>query len=109
VRVLLDENLPDSLVRALRTLGHAVDSVNSLGLKGASDSTLIRDAFPHYDLVFTRDTALVRRAGLTGRDTPCKVLRVTLQQAKAHEFTTAFVGAFQPTRWESYNNGDDWP
>lgn len=35
MRILLDENLPESLVDALRQLGHEVDSVNSLRLKGA--------------------------------------------------------------------------
>jgi len=34
VRVLLDENLPEGLVEPLRLLGHTVDSVASLRLKG---------------------------------------------------------------------------
>jgi len=34
VRIFLDENLPEGLVEPLRLLGHTVDSVASLKLKG---------------------------------------------------------------------------
>ena len=52
MRILLDENLPEVLVVVLRQLGHQVDSVNSLGMKGAEDSTLYRVA-QRYDLCLT--------------------------------------------------------
>jgi len=42
VKILLDENLPESLVAALQRLGHEVDSVNSLRLKGLDNGTLYR-------------------------------------------------------------------
>jgi hypothetical protein len=34
VKILLDENMPESLAGALEDLGHEVDSVNKLKLKG---------------------------------------------------------------------------
>ena len=54
MRILLDENLPEALVAALTSLGHQVDSVNSLGLKGLDDSTLYREVAQGYDLCLTR-------------------------------------------------------
>jgi hypothetical protein len=43
VRVLLDENLPEGLVEPLRLLGHTVDSVASLRLKGLDNGRLYRE------------------------------------------------------------------
>jgi hypothetical protein len=40
VKILLDENLPESLLAALGRLGHQVDSVNSLRLKGIDNGAL---------------------------------------------------------------------
>jgi Domain of unknown function (DUF5615) len=42
VKILLDENMPESLVEALKHLGHRVDSVNHLKLKGLDNGTLYR-------------------------------------------------------------------
>ena len=42
MKILLDENMPDSLVGALNDLGHEVDSVNRLKLKGLDNGTLYR-------------------------------------------------------------------
>lgn len=43
MRILLDENMPESLRRALGELGHEVDSVASLRLKGLDNGRLYRD------------------------------------------------------------------
>jgi predicted nuclease of predicted toxin-antitoxin system len=40
VKILLDENMPESLADALKDLGHEVDSVNNLKLKGIDNGTL---------------------------------------------------------------------
>ena len=39
MKILLDENMPESLAGALKDLGHAVDSVNSLKLKDIDNGT----------------------------------------------------------------------
>ena len=58
MRILLDENLPEVLVVVLRQLGHQVDSVNSLGMKGADDSMLYLVA-QRYDLCLTETPVLL--------------------------------------------------
>jgi predicted nuclease of predicted toxin-antitoxin system len=55
VKILLDENMPESLLGALANLGHEVDSVNHLKLKGLDNGTLYRQVATRYDLCFTRD------------------------------------------------------
>jgi len=54
VRILLDENLPEG-IEPLRGLGHVVDSVGSLGLKGLANGPLYREIAVDYDLFFTKD------------------------------------------------------
>jgi hypothetical protein len=54
VRILLDENMPESLRRALAELGHEVDSVASLRLKGLDNGRLYQDVAQRYDLCFSR-------------------------------------------------------
>jgi len=61
VRVLLDENLPEGLVESLGLLGHAVDSVASLRLKGLDKSRLYREVASAYDLFFTKDREFANR------------------------------------------------
>src|SRR5262249_43496331 len=46
VRILLDENMPESLRRVLVELGHEVHSVASLRLKGIDNGRLYRDLRP---------------------------------------------------------------
>ena len=50
--------MPESLLGALEDLGHEVDSVNHLKLKGLDNGTLYRQVAIAYDLCFTRDTGL---------------------------------------------------
>jgi len=71
VRILLDENLPEGLFEPLRRLGHVVDSVGSLGLKGLANGPPYREVASGYDLFFTKDRefaarveALRHRAGM---------------------------------------------
>jgi hypothetical protein len=46
--------MPESLAGALEDLGHEVDSVNDLKLKGIDNGTLYRQIAVAYDLCFTR-------------------------------------------------------
>ena len=62
MKILLDENMPESLLGALENLGHKVDSVNHLKLKGLDNGTLYRQVAIAYDLCFTRDAGFARNA-----------------------------------------------
>jgi len=67
VRVLLDENLRKGLVEPLRLLGHTVDFVASLRLKGLDNGRLYREVASTYDLFFTKDREFANRVStLTG-------------------------------------------
>ena len=109
MRVLLDENLRESLVAALRLLGHQVDSVNSLRLKGLDNGTLYQQVAQDYDLCFTRDAGFVNNVRQTRGRSNTKLLRVVLAQRPAQRFADDFVDAFERTDWPSYANGSDWP
>ncbi len=109
MRILLDENLPESLVDALRELGYDVDSVNSLRLKGLDNSTLYRQVAQQYDLCFTKDAGFVHNVRQMSIPSKTKLLRVVLPQQAAKLFVKSFVQAFQQTDWSRYQNGDDWP
>ena len=52
--------MPESLAGALEDLGHEVDSVNSLKLKGIDNGTLYRQVAVDYELCFTRDAGFAR-------------------------------------------------
>jgi predicted nuclease of predicted toxin-antitoxin system len=70
--LLFDENVPRPLVAALRSLGHDVETVFSLGLKSASDRRIyavaqdLRRAVVTADLDFAnlRDFPLTRHSGI---------------------------------------------
>ena len=109
MRVLLDENLPESLVAALRQSGHEVDSVNSLRLKGLDNSVLYRQVAQGYDLCFTRDAGFVVNVRRMRDPSNTKLLRVILPQRPAGLFVDDFMQAFQKTDWSHYQNGSDWP
>jgi len=55
MKILLDENLPDSLVDLLSEHGHKVDSVNRLNLKEIENGALYHEVASDYDLLFTKD------------------------------------------------------
>jgi predicted nuclease of predicted toxin-antitoxin system len=109
VKILLDENMPESLVGALEDLGHEVHSVNRLKLKGLDNGTLYRQVAIHYDLSFTRDTGFVHNVRQMSDPSQVKVLRVIVPQQRTELFVPAFVDAFQRSDWSRYSNGDDWP
>jgi predicted nuclease of predicted toxin-antitoxin system len=109
VKILLDENMPESLAGALANLGHEVDSVNHLKLKGLDNGTLYRQVAVNYDLCFTRDAGFARNVRQMRDPSPVKILRVVVPQQRVELFVPAFVDAFQKSDWLRYSNGDDWP
>jgi len=101
--------MPESLVGALEGLGHEVDSVNHLKLKGLDNGTLYRQVAIGYDLCFTRDSAFAHNVRQMRDPYQVKVLRVIVPQQKVESFVPAFVDALQKSDWSHYSNGDDWP
>ena len=109
MKILLDENMPESLVGALKDLGQHVDSINHLKLKGLDNGTLYRQVAINYDLCFTRDAAFAHHVRRMPNFSQVKVLRVVIPQQRTESFLPAFVDAFQKSDWLRYSNGDDWP
>jgi predicted nuclease of predicted toxin-antitoxin system len=109
VKILLDENMPESLRSALESLGHQVDSVNQLKLKGLDNGTLYRQVAVAYDLCFTRDAGFAHNVRQMPDPSQVKVLRVIVPQQRVESFVPEFIGAFQKSDWSRYSNGDDWP
>jgi predicted nuclease of predicted toxin-antitoxin system len=109
MKILLDENLPESLVTALQKLGHEVDSVNRLRLKGLDNSTLYQQVAQEYDLCFTKDAGFVHNVRAMKGPSRTKLLHVVLPQQPAKLFVKTFVHAFEKTDWSHYANGSDWP
>ena len=87
--------MPESLVGALEGLGHEVDSVNHLKLKGLDNGTLYRQVAIGYDLCFTRDSAFAHNVRQMRDPSQVKVLRVIVPQQKVESFVPAFVDALQ--------------
>lgn len=101
--------MPEPLVSAMENLGHQVDSVNHLKLKGLDNGTLYRQVAVHYDPCFTRDAGFAHNVRRMRVPSQVKVLRVVVPQQRTESFVSAFVDAFQKSDWLRYSNGDDWP
>ena len=109
MRILLDENMPESVRIGLRRLGHEADSVVSLHLEGLENSRLHREVAQAYDLCFTKDRRFVEAVRSIGVSATVKLVRVTIPQESGGRFTRAFLAAFEATDWSRYPNGGDWP
>lgn len=109
MKVLLDENVPESVRVALGQLGHQADSIASLRLKGLENGRLYREVAQSYDLFFTKDRDFVRTVRAIDSPAPVKVLLVTIPQEPRGRFTNAFIEAFKRTDWSLYPNGSEWP
>ncbi len=109
MKILLDENIPESLSVALERLGHQVDTVNRLNLKGIDNGTLYRQVATDYDLCFTKDAGFARNVRQIRQQSQVKVLRVTIPQQQPGPFVDTFVETFQKSDWSRYGNGADWP
>ncbi|MCZ6622784.1 MAG: hypothetical protein O7B35_00895 [Deltaproteobacteria bacterium] len=101
--------MPESLVAALARLGHQVDSVNQLKLKGIDNGTLYRQVAADYDLCFTRDVGFAHNVRQMGEPSRVKLLRVTVPQQRVEAFVPAFIDVFLKSDWSKYVTGADWP
>lgn len=109
MRILLDENMPDGLVAPLRSLGHTVDSVGSLRLKGLDNTRLYREVAQGYDLFFTKDRAFAGHVRSLEAPAAVRVVFTTIRQMPEPEFVAAFMEAFGVTDWSSVGSASDWP
>jgi len=101
--------MPESLMVALRSLGHQVDSVNHLKLKGIDNGTLYGQVARDYDLCFTRDAGFAHNVRRMREQSQVKVLRVVVPQQRVETFVPTFVDAFENSDWSLYTTGADWP
>jgi hypothetical protein len=101
--------MPESLLGALANLGHEVDSVNHLKLKGLDNGTLYRQVAVAYELCFTRDAGFAHNVRQMRDPSQVKVLHVIVPQQRIDAFVPAFISAYQKSDWLRYSNGDDWP
>ena len=88
MRILLDENLPEGLIEPLRFLGHAVDSVVSLRLKGLDNCRLYREVASGYDLFFTKDREFASRVSTVPKPAPVSVILTVIRQQAETQFVT---------------------
>lgn len=101
--------MPESLMPALRRLGHHVDSINHLKLKGIDDLTLYREIAKDFDLCFTRDLGFAHNVRQMREQLSVKLLHVMLPQQRTELFVPLFVKVFEQSDWANYANGSDWP
>ncbi len=109
MRILLDENMPHSILDFLREEGHVADSVNTLRLKGMQNGRLYREIAQEYDLFFTRDAGFVKAIRSMNIKSRCVTLRMLLPQLPKDRFLPLFKKYFKPTDWKQFQDGDDWP
>jgi len=109
VRVLLDENLPEGLVESLRLLGHTVDSVASLRLKGLDNGRLYREVASGYDLFFTKDREFANRVSTLAEPAPVRVILTVIRQQPEAQFVATFMASFVSTDWSISGPVREWP
>ena len=109
MRILLDENLPRKLVAALRSEGHAVESVHTLKMQGLDNGRLYEFAMQNFDLCLTRDFGFLHNARQGPVPVKFKLLRVVLAQKPQDEFVSDFMAEFRRSDFNRYQHGDDWP
>ena len=109
MRILLDENLPEGLIEPLRRLGHLVDSVGSLRLKGVDNGRLYRQVAVGYDLFFTKDREFAARVESLEDTSPVTVVLTVIHQQPQAEFVAAFMAAFVETDWSGAGPIREWP
>lgn len=109
MRILLDENLPEGLIEPLRRLGHTVDSIGSLGLKGIANGQLYRDVASGYDLFFTKDREFAARVHTLPDPARVRVVLTVIPQQPEPQFVAVFLRAFTATDWSRAALVEEWP
>ena len=84
--------MPESLAGALEDLGHEVDSVNNLKLKGIDNGTLYRQVAVDYELCFTRNAGFAHNVRQMRDPSRVKVLCVIVPQQRVEALRSASGG-----------------
>ncbi len=98
MKILLDENLPEALIEPLRRLGHTVDSVGSLRLKGLDNGRLYREFASGYDLFFSKDREFATRVNRLTEVAPVSVILTVIRQQPEAQFVAEFMEGLRPLR-----------
>ena len=109
MKILLDENLPLKLAAALAKLGHEVDSVHTLRIRGIDNGRLYQMACEEFDLCFTRDFGFAHNVRQGETPERLRLIHVQLPQKPQDEFIEDFLDAFKQTDWDSIKHGARWP
>lgn len=109
MRILLDENMPHHLVKALCAEGHEAESVHTLNMAGVKNGDLYRMVKDEYDLLFTKDGAFNEWAKKIKEDRRVKYVLVTLPQKSQDLFVKDFIAEFRKTDWAKRAHGNPWP
>src|SRR5207245_4598935 len=107
--ILHDENLPEALIETLRRIGHIVDSVGSLRLKGLDNGRLYREVASGYDLFFTKDRQFVAQLDAVTEPSSVKVVLAIIRQQPEVQFVASFMKAFVGTDWLTSGRVREWP
>ena len=109
MKILLDENMPHDLVKAIRAEGHKADSVHTLDIAGVKNGDLYRVVRDEYDLLFTKDVAFNEWAKKIKEDHRVKYVLVALPQKAQDIFVKDFIAKFRRTNWVKHVHGNLWP
>lgn len=109
MRILFDENMPHKLVEVLRSEGHEVESIHTLGIAGVKNGELYRLVKDGYDLLFTKDAAFNEWAKKVKEGHRVKYVLVTLPQKSQDLFVKDFSAKFLKTNWTNHIHGNAWP
>ena len=109
MKILLDENMPHNLVKAISKEGHKAESVHTLDMAGVKNGELYRFARDQYDLLFTKDAAFNEWVKKIKEDHRVKYVFVTLPQQSQGIFVEDFMARFCKTDWSKHIHGNTWP
>ena len=109
MKILLDENMPHNLVKALRAEGHDVESVHTLGIAGVKNGELYKIIRNDYDLLFTKDVGFNDWAKKVKEEHRVKYVLVALPQQAQDLFIKGFIAKFIKTDWPKHVQGNAWP
>ena len=108
MRILLDENLPEGLVEPLRFLGHTVDSVASLRLKGLDNGRLYREVASAYDLFFTKDREFANRVSTLTEPAPVRLSSRPYANSRG-SIRSRVLASFVSSDWSIGGSVREWP
>ena len=94
MNLILDEGLPLRAAAALREVGVRTSPVLELGLRGASDETILKRALLERAVVVTLDADFHQILALSGAAQP-SVIRIRIEGLSVRELVDLLVDALQ--------------